>query len=160
MSIPCLRPPLLAAVMALALASCSGSKSAPADIQVSDAWARATVAGQPGAAVYLTIVNHGQGDDRLVGASTPAATSATLHSNSSEGGVMRMRPIEDGIAVPGGATVKLQPSGNHAMLAGLSAPLAKGSSFPLTLDFERSGQRQVSVEVRDPSAASGGMEGM
>jgi copper(I)-binding protein len=151
---------IAAAGAAIALASCSGGANAPADIQVSDAWARATIAGQPSAAVYLTIVNAGRGDDRLVGVSTPIAKDATLHSSSSEGGIMRMRMLSDGIAVPAGATVKLQPSGNHAMLTGVSAPLAKGSNFPLSLRFERSGERKVDVRVLEPSASGHAMEGM
>jgi len=151
---------LLAVAATITLASCSGGASAPADLQVTDAWARATVAGQSSAAVYLTIANRGSGGDRLLGVATPIVKSATLHSSSSEGGVMRMRPLEDGIAIPAGVTVKLQPSGDHIMLTGLSAPLAKESSFPLSLDFERSGQRQVDVQVRDPSTGGGAMEGM
>lgn len=151
---------IVAASATMALASCSASTTTPAKIEVSNAWARATVPGQSSAAAYLTIANTGAGDDRLLGVSTPIATGAGLHSSSSEGGVMRMRALSEGIAVPAGATVKLQPSGNHAMLTGLAAPLAKGSSFPLTLRFERSGERQVSVQVLDPSTAGIGMEGM
>jgi copper(I)-binding protein len=149
-----------AIVAAIALASCSGGASAPADVRVTDAWARATVAGQPSAAVYLTIANRGHGDDRLLAVSTPIAKEATLHSSSSEGGIMRMRMLPDGIAIPAGATVTLEPSGNHAMLTGLSKPLAKGSHFSLDLKFERSGDRQVDVRVLDPSTAGHAMEGM
>jgi copper(I)-binding protein len=145
---------------ALALASCSPGANAPAALKITDAWARATVPGQTSAAAYLTIANSGEGSDRLVGASTPVATRTTLHSSSSEGGVMRMRMLGDGIAIPAGATVKLQPGGSHAMLTGLSAPLAKGGSFPLTLEFEKSGDRQVTVRVLDPSTAGAAMEGM
>ena len=152
--------PMLAAAAALALASCSDGKTGPAAIQVRDAWARATVPGQSSAAAYLTISNTGAGGDRLVSVSTPIATSATLHSSTSEGGVMRMRMLPEGIAIPAGATVKLEPSGNHAMLTGLSAPISKGSSFPLSLRFERSGERQISVRVLDPSTGGGAMEGM
>jgi copper(I)-binding protein len=149
-----------AIVAAIALASCSGGANAPADVHVIDAWARATVAGQPGAAVYMTIANRGHGDDRLIAVSTPIAKTASLHSSSSEGGVMRMRMLPDGIPVPAGATVKLESSGNHAMLTGLSKPLAKGSHFSLDLKFERSGDRQVDVRVLDPSTAGHAMEGM
>ena len=147
-------------VAAVALASCSGGADAPADIKVADAWARATVAGQPSAAVYLTIANGGRDGDRLLGVSTPIARDASLHSSSSEGGVMRMRALPDGLPIPAGATVKLQPSGNHAMLTGLSAPLAKDSSFPLSLRFERSGQTEVQVRVLDPATSGHTMEGL
>ena len=149
----------LALVAFAALASCSG-KVAPADLKVSDAWARATVPGQTGAAAYLTIANEGAGADTLLGVSTPIATAATLHSSSSEGGIMRMRLLANGLAIPAGATVMLQPGGNHAMLTGLSSPLAKGTHFPLTLKFQRSGDRNIMVKVLDPSTAGATMEGM
>lgn len=152
---------ILAAAAIAALASCSGADDAPAEIQISEAWARATVPGQTGGAAYLTIANRGDGADRLVGVSTPAAAESSLHSSSNDGGVMRMRALADGLAIPAGATVRLQPGGNHIMLTGLSRPLAKGGSFPLTLRFERSGERQVKVSVVDPSAAGDhAMEGM
>jgi copper(I)-binding protein len=151
---------LFAASATIVLASCSSGTGAPANIQITDAWARATIPGQTGAAAYLTIVNTGGTDDRLVSVSSPIATGATLHSISSEGGVMRMRMLSDGLSVPAGATVKLQPSGNHAMLTGVSKPLAKGSSFPLNLRFERSGERQISVQVLDPSTPGVAMEGL
>jgi copper(I)-binding protein len=147
-------------VAAIALASCSRGVDAPADIKITDAWARGTVAGQSSAAAYLTMTNGGRGDDRLLGVSTPLAKEASLHSSSSEGGVMRMRMLPDGIAIPAGATVMLKPSGNHAMLTGLSAPLAKGSSFPLSLRFERSGTREVQVRVLDPTTSGVAMDGM
>jgi copper(I)-binding protein len=149
-----------ALVAAIGLAACSGGEGAPADVRVTDAWTRATVAGQSSAAVYLTIANSGRGSDRLLDVSTPIAKDASLHSSSSEGGVMRMRALRDGVPVPAGARVKLEPSGNHAMLTGLSAPLAKGSNFPLTLRFERSGKHEVQVQVLDPATSGHAMEGM
>lgn len=143
------------AALLLPLASCS----APPSIAVSDAWARATVAGQPSAAAYLTIANKGGESDRLVSVSSTAG-EASLHSTSMDGGVMRMRAMTEGLDVPAGATVKLAPGGTHVMLAKLPAPLAKGSAFPLTLKFERSGDKSVSVRVLDPAAAGAGMENM
>ena len=66
---------------------------------------------------------------------------------------MRMRRI-DALPVPGNATAELRPGGHHAMLMGLSGPLKQGSTFPLTLAFERAGRITVSVAVR-PIAARG-----
>jgi hypothetical protein len=44
----------------------------------------------------------------------------------------------------------------HVMLMGLKAPLATGSTFPLDLRFEKSGDRKVAVTVR-PATAEGAM---
>lgn len=139
-----------AAFAALALASCNKA-AAPPSITVENAWARATLPGQSGSAAYFTIRNTGSAD-RLRSVSISGG-SATLHSTSMDGGVMRMRPL-DGIDVPANSSVELKPGGTHVMLMGLKAPLASGSSLPLTLRFDKSGDKQVSAEVR---SASGGM---
>ena len=134
----------------LLLAACSGPQLSP-EIAVTHAWARATAPGGTTSAAYLTIDNKG-GEDRLVGISIPAG-SASLHSTSMDGGVMRMRPL-DSLVVPARSAVALEPGGIHIMLMGLRQPLTAGSTLPLELRFERSGTRQVTATVRPPSGAS------
>lgn len=130
----------------LLLAACS--RGAP-DIAVSDVWARETRSGET--AAYVTIVNRGSVSDRLVAVAAPAPASASLHETRYEKGIARMRPV-DGVAIPAGASVALEPAGAHVMIVGLAGPLAAGESLPLTLRFERSGERRVTAEVR-PAAA-------
>jgi copper(I)-binding protein len=132
------------------LAACSPNK-AP-QISVGNGWARATVAGQGSAAAYLTIVNRGGNDDRLVSVSVPRSTMAMLHSSSMEGGVMRMRDLSDGLAIPADATVRLDPNGTHIMLNGLKSPLRAGEQFPATLRFAKAGAKDVVIKVKDASA--------
>lgn len=143
-----------ASVAAMLLTACSPSASAPPDIKVSNAWARATVPGQTATAAYLTIANHGPGADRLLAVSSP---TATLHASSTSGGVARMRPLADGIAVSAGTTVKLEPAGAHIMLTGLAKRLAPGDSIALMLRFERSGPVAVAVRIVEGTAAIPGM---
>ena len=130
---------------ALLLASC-GRSEAPPDLQVSNAWARATVAGQTSTAAYMTIANAG-GDDRLVGAAVPAPARASLHATSHAGGVASLRPLEDGLPVPAGATISLEPGGAHLMIEGLEAPLRPGDAVPIRLRFERAGERTIQAPV-------------
>ena len=130
---------------ALLLASCS--KSGAPDIQISDAWARETAAGQTTGAAYMSIDNLGAGDDRLVGVEATAPAKAMLHANESSGGVSRMREMGSGLALPAGTEVQLNPGGSHVMIAGLSAPLRKGDVVTLRLQFEKSGPRDVEVRV-------------
>jgi copper(I)-binding protein len=130
---------------ALLLASCS--KSGAPDIQISDAWARETVAGQTIGAAYMSIDNRGAGDDRLIGVEATAPAKAMLHANESSGGVSRMREMGSGLAIPAGTEVQLKPGGSHVMITGLSTPLHQGDVMKLRLQFEKSGPRDVDVPV-------------
>jgi periplasmic copper chaperone A len=113
--------------------------------KVEAAWARPTVAGQSAGGGYLKITGGGAAD-RLLSASAPVAKNVELHTMEMDGNVMRMRPV-DAVAVPAGQTVELKPGGLHIMLMGLAQPLKSGSSFPLTLRFEKAGNVTVQVKV-------------
>lgn len=136
-------------IATLMLAAC-GRGGAP-DVAVTDAWARETRTGST--AAYLEIANRGDGVDRLVSVSIPPPAQASLHSSVMEDGISRMRPLDDGIEIAPGETVALRPGGLHVMVTGLGSPLAPGDALPLTLTFERSGERRVTAEVRPADAA-------
>lgn len=136
-----------AALLAILLLACGPAQRGAPDIEVDGAWARATTPGKTATAAYLTITNRGTIDDALLGV-TSGAGVAQVHSTSMAGGVMRMRK-RDRLAIPAGATVKLEPGGTHLMLTGLQGPLAAGRKVDLTLRFERSGERKVAATVRD-----------
>ena len=144
---------VLAIASLLLLASCGGS-GAP-DIQVMDAWARETVAGQSGTAAYATITNRGSGDDRLLGVSAAPPIAGSLHETSTQGGVSSMRPLENGLDIPAGSTVALKPGGAHVMISGLTAPLREGDDLKLTLRFERSGDRAIDFRVASATGTTG-----
>ena len=146
---------MVPSLAALLLVSCAPKKSEPPQISISEAWSRATVAGQSSAAAYLTIANNGNGDERLLQVSTPIG-QPSLHSTTLDKGVMRMRPLAS-IDIPAHSTVDLKPGGTHIMIMGVKRPLAAGSSFPMTLKFDRSGDRAVTVAVRPATTAEGGM---
>ena len=116
------------------------------DLSITQPWSRAAGANGTGAG-FLTIRNAGAQPDRLVSASSPAARTVELHSHVRDGEVMRMRPVEGGIAVPAGGTVTLQPGGLHVMLIGLTEALRQGGEVPLTLRFEKAGETQVMLHV-------------
>ena len=137
----------------LLLASC-GRGGAP-DIYVTDAWARETVSGQSGTAAYMTVENRGSGDDRLVEVTAPRPLAASLHETTTEGGVSSMRALENGLAIPAGATVALKPGGAHIMISGLTAPLREGDVLKMTLRFERSGDKAVDFKPAPATAGTG-----
>jgi copper(I)-binding protein len=142
------------ATLALFVAAAEPARAqaaAPA-VQVQDGWARATAAGQPVGAGYLRLVG-GAAGDRLLGASSPVAGRVELHSMGMDGGVMRMREV-DGIDVPAGGAVVLEPGGLHLMLMDLKAPLQPGKAVPLTLRFQKAGEVQATLQVRATGAAA------
>ncbi len=124
-------------------------------ITVKDGYVRASVGGAPTAAAFLTLTNATGEDDRLVGADTPAAARSELHTHDEDdAGVMRMRHVEEGFALPAGGTLTLEPGGHHVMMMGLAQPLAEGDAVELTLHFERQGDVEVTLPVRPMGGAA------
>ena len=148
--------PTIAFIGSLLIATAATAQTG--QVEVKDAWARATPGKAETGAAYLTIQSPVA--DRLVGVSTPVAKKAGLHTMATEGSVMKMRSLS-GIDVPANQAVALKPGGTHIMLEGLNEPLQAGKSFPLMLNFEKGGQKQIEVAVEKAGAAGpGGHAGM
>lgn len=118
------------------------------DLVISAPWSRATPAGASVGAGYLVITNKGLSADRLLSFKTDLAGQPEVHEMSNEGGVMKMRPLAKGLAIPAGASVKLEPGGYHLMLLQLKKPLTAGQRYKATLVFEKAGAVEVEFEVR------------
>ncbi|HXA48487.1 MAG TPA: copper chaperone PCu(A)C [Burkholderiaceae bacterium] len=117
------------------------------NVHVDHVVARATVPGQTSGVAYLTIENKGNAADKLVGVSSPIATSTEIHSMAMDGTIMRMREVSD-LALPPAAKIVMAPGGGyHIMLMGLKKPLAMGDKIPLSLRFEKAGKLDVTVVV-------------
>lgn len=136
-----------ALVFAPAAFAAGGSDAGP--LHVGGPWIRATPNAAPTAAGYLTVTNRGRTVDRLLGGATPLAQSIEPHTMSMSGGVMRMRLAASGFEIPPGATLTLEPGGNHLMLIGPRRPFKPGERVPATLRFARAGQMKVEFVVRD-----------
>lgn len=122
------------------------------DLKIDHPFARASAGPARNGAAYMTLHNTGDADDTLVAAAADVSERIELHEHIMDDGVMRMREVDGGIAVPAGGTAVLEPGGLHIMLLGLHAPLLEGESFPLTLTFERAGEVTVDVAVEAPGA--------
>lgn len=134
-----------ALTLALLLAACAGSAESADAAGISVADARTPVPAGPNGAVYMTLTNQGDADDRLVAASTDAAVTVELHETQMEGGAMRMQPL-DGIDVPADGQAVLEPGGLHVMLIDVD-DLAEGDTIDLTLTFENAGEQQITADV-------------
>jgi periplasmic copper chaperone A len=128
----------------------------PRTIEVSNGWSRATAPRAPVGAGYLTIRNRSRLADRLVSVTSPRATRVEIHTMSTTGGVMRMRPLPGGVAIPPGGTVTLASGGSHLMLIGLTKPLVVGERVPVTLRFARGGKVTTLLHVSPVGATRGG----
>ena len=133
---------------------------ANAQVQVENAWARATVQGQKATGAFMKIT--AKDGLRLVGAQSPAAGVTEVHEMKMEGDVMRMRAVP-GLDLPAGKTVELKPGGYHVMLLDLKAPLMKDSKVPLTLVFKDAkgveSKLELSVPVGTTPPSNDGMAG-
>lgn len=127
------------------------------DLTVSAPWSRATPPMANVAGGYLTVTNSGEAPERLLGGSSPRASRVEIHSMTMENDVARMRELPEGVEVPAGGELTLEPGGYHLMLVGLDAPLSEGERVPLTLRFE-GGTVDVELDVR-AMGASGGSSG-
>lgn len=144
---------LLCAPLLLFL-GCSDPAAPPKTVSMldfHDAWTRATAAGQSSGAMYFTIVNKGEAEDRLLGVTASRAAMASVHATETLDGVVRMRMVR-ALPVPAKATVALSPGGTHVMLAGMTTPLVIGERVQLKLDFEKAGTKTVDVIVNAPAA--------
>ena len=122
------------------------------DLVIKQAWSRATPGGAKVAGGYLTIENKGTAPDRLVGGSADIADKVQVHEMATNNGVMTMRPLDKGLSIEPGKTVKLAPGGHHLMLLGLKSPLKQGDKVPVTLEFEKAGKVKLSLDVQGVGA--------
>jgi len=119
-------------------------------IEIRRPWARRSseTPGQGGG--FFVVTNTGADVDRLVAASSPAAETVEIHAIKVVGGDITMRPRADGLAVPGGVTLTLQPRGYHLLLIGLREPWIRGARLSVTLTFEKAGSIDVAFPVEAP----------
>lgn len=132
-----------------------GYRAGPLSIQ--HPWSRETAVGQAVGRGFLTITNSGTREDRLLSGTTPVAAEVQLHTMTMDGGVMRMRQVTDGIAIPARGSVELKPGGFHIMFMGLKRQLRQGERFPVALRFQRAGSVTVQFAVQ-PVGSTGPME--
>lgn len=158
---PSRRAVLLAVALILFVPPAGAQERSPDAILVERAWTRAVGATAPTAAGYMTVTNRSGAPDRLVSARSPMARSVEIHDSAVADGVMRMRPLPEGVVLPPGATLRLAPGGLHLMLIGPTGGFTRGGRVPVTLSFDMAGDVTVELEVAAAGAraAPGGHGG-
>ena len=117
------------------------------NLEIDDAWVRASIPGQDNGAGYFEIENDGKQADRLVEIRSDAAERVELHAVMNEQGMAKMRQV-DGIDIPAGQEVTLAPGGYHVMFFKLKTPFKQGDSIAATLRFERAGDVAIKFEAK------------
>jgi periplasmic copper chaperone A len=123
------------------------SQPAFAQVAVSDAWVRATVAEQRATGAFMKLT--GVQAARLLRVESPVAAVVEIHEMRMVDNVMRMRAV-DGLELPAGKTVELKPGGYHVMLIDLKRQIKDGDSVPLTLHLKRADGAEETVELSAP----------
>jgi copper(I)-binding protein len=158
---------LLTIVAFIGLSGCANRipEDAP-NLLIQDATARSTTEAQnasptawqtpdgplalgPNGMVFMTIDNQGGGADRLLKAACDAAQKVELHMMSIVGEQASTSPVQQ-IDIPAKTKVVLQPGGYYLRLVGLKRKLANGEKITVKLEFEKSGEKSVTVAVLNP----------
>lgn len=135
---------LTATLIALSLTSLASAQN----VEVRDAWARATVQGQKATGAFMTLT--AKTNAKLVGVSSSVAGVTEVHEMKMDNGVMKMRAVQGGLELPAGKDTSLQPGGYHVMLMDLKLPLQKDTTISLTLVFNDAKGVESKMELKVP----------
>ncbi len=117
------------------------------NVVVTQAWVRALLPTRTMTAAFLTIENHSEREEKLVGVASGRVKTIEIHGHSHVDGMMRMRQVQS-LAVAAGETQALEPGGFHLMLFDVDASLVEGDSLPLILEFESGLQLSIDANVK------------
>jgi periplasmic copper chaperone A len=134
------------------LLSCLAYPVMAESLQLTEGHVRAMPPGVPNSAAYFTLENHGPAQ-RLLSVTTNAAKEAQLHTLIEEEGLVKMRQVAS-YDIPSHGRLVLQPSANHIMLLGLTAPLSPGQEISLILTFDGGQTMDISLPVRKADSPS------
>jgi copper(I)-binding protein len=133
-----------------AIAGCQQAAGSVGQIRVGSAAVPVPASGGNTSA-YLVIQNLGPAD-RLIAVRTSDGGRVTFRGPA-HGGPARMRTVPD-IAVPSGATVRLNPDSVHLSITG-AGPMKGGTQITLTLVFAKAGKISVPALVTNPQTGGG-----
>jgi hypothetical protein len=144
---------LAAAALLVAAVPVTAAAFELGDLVLDTPWTRATPPGARVAGGYVTITNTGETAARLVGGEAAFAGRVEIHEMAMSDGVMRMRAMADGLVIPTGETVALEPGGYHVMFMELAEPLVAGETVRASLRFADEGSIELPFAVAPLGAA-------
>ena len=141
---------LIVAVLLATVTACGGPAASGPDIRVEDAWGRPTPQMFNVAAFYMVLRNKGTEPDRLMGGKSPMCGAVELRETyQTDNGALGMRAVPGGfVEIPAGGQVEFKPGSFHIMCFNKKIDFNAGDKLPITLYFEKSGDRAVDISIR------------
>lgn len=133
----------------------AGTAGAQPTVFVEEPWVREAPPGTPVNAAYMVLRNDGEEDARIVSVDADGFRSAEMHETIEEDGNMGMRPL-DGLTVPAGNSVSLEPGGRHLMLRDADQRVTEGDWVTVYLHLENGALIEVTAQVRQRTGQSTG----
>lgn len=122
-------------------------------VNAQDVWAKAAPEGDM-SAMFGRLTNDGDQTVTIVSVSSDEATEMQLHETvMGDDGSMKMQEKGGGFTIEPGATLTLEPGGNHLMYMELTAPLQAGADSTVTLTFSDNSTLDLSGAIREYSGA-------
>lgn len=140
---------LVAATLLVTASIASADDYQLGDLSIMHPHARATIEGAPVSGGYMTIINKGTEDDRLVSVEVDFARKTEIHDMAMDGDVMKMRRLDEGAMIPAGKTVTFKSGSFHVMFMGLKEPLNADETRKAVLTFEKAGSIEIEFTVED-----------
>jgi len=135
-------------IMLLVMLAACAPAAAPA-ISVEGAWGRPSMSMPTAGSMYMLIKNSGDASDTLLSGSSSACGSIEVHEMVMKSdGTMGMNLIDQPLEIPAGGEVTLEPGGLHIMCIMKKDTFSPDNTIDLTLNFEKSGEQTLSVELR------------
>lgn len=147
-----LKKQLVAGIISLALPLAVWAHN-HSNLDMQHSWIKLPVPGTMMTGGFITITNSGIEDEHLLSASSTIAKNTELHTMVMVDGVMKMREVEAGWAIPAGETLTLKSGGNHVMFIGLKSMLKEGDETTVTLKFKHAGDIERTFMVHKPEMA-------
>jgi len=117
------------------------------NININHPYVRFAVSTGP-AAGYMTIVNTGEENDKLIKIETLIATNSEFHMTNIYNSQATMERV-DFIELPAQKARSLKPGGYHIMFMDLNTELKVGKNIDAKLFFEKNGEIEIAFEVEN-----------
>ena len=135
---------LIALATPFALAACGD----PAPTYIDQAWVRLSPNKDSPSAGYF-VAHGGDTATQLRGVLTDYALKVEMHESMSDGGVMKMKPIES-VDIPAKGKVAFAPGGKHLMLWGVNDTAISRGKMTLTFLLANGDRLLVDAVIRKP----------
>lgn len=143
---------ILMSVSTLSAAEETDTKVNVGSLVITDHYIRATPPKAKVAAGYLTIENTGSNSETLLGGEVEFARKVEVHEMKMTDGVMKMRPLRNGITIQPGEIVTLKSGADHLMFMQINEPMVEGDVHEIKLLFEEAGEVEILFRVGSRSS--------